>query len=68
MYGATHPLTPCTEGKEHTMPQQNERKQKNEKDKGKNRRSASQNRGGTSDKKPSGTKPKDWKNVPGNQS
>jgi hypothetical protein len=51
------------------MPQDKARKTKSgDKDKDKNRKSASQGRSGASDRKPSGTKPQDWKNVPGNQS
>ncbi|NUR86487.1 MAG: hypothetical protein HOY71_20570 [Nonomuraea sp.] len=51
------------------MPQNKARKTKSgDKDKDKSRNSGTQGRG-ASDKKPSsGSKPQDWKNVPGNQS
>ncbi|NUO99769.1 MAG: hypothetical protein HOV96_40630 [Nonomuraea sp.] len=49
------------------MPQNKGRKTKSgDKDKDKSRNTGTQSRT-TSDKKPAGSKPQDWKNVPGNQ-
>ncbi|MFI6920272.1 hypothetical protein ACIBIZ_09970 [Nonomuraea spiralis] len=50
------------------MPQNKARKTKSsDKDKDKSRNSSTQSRS-TTEKKPSGAKPQDWKNAPGHQS